>query len=76
MEVESITIKELRKQKAVSPAHMADYLQIALSTYFDKEAGRRRFNPPEIVKICSMFKVRVEDVDDFKGRNTRIADAK
>lgn len=67
------TVKELRVGEGISPPQMAEYLGIAPSTYFDKEAGRRGFKPPEIVKICSMFNVRVEDVKNFYEKSTRNA---
>jgi len=62
------TIRELRKRNGLSPPQMATALSIALSTYFDKEVGRRKFTPPEIVEICKMFDVRVEDVQDFQRK--------
>lgn len=70
------TVKELRKDQKITPPQMADILGIALSTYFDKEAGRRKFKPPEIVQLCTMFNVRVEDVKNFCTENTRKADFK
>jgi len=60
------TIKELRQSENITPSNMAKKLNIALSTYFDKEAGRRKFQPKEIVIICLMFNVRVEQVEDFR----------
>jgi len=65
------TVKEMRIEKGISPPQMAECLGIALSTYFDKEAGRRGFKPPEIIKICSLFNVRVENVKNFYSSNTR-----
>jgi len=59
------SIKELRKEKELTPPQMADKLGVALSTYFDKEAGRRIFKPHEIVEICKTFNVRAEEVKNF-----------
>lgn len=69
-----ISVKELRQQKELTPFEMACKLGIALSTYFDKEAGRRKFKPDEIVLICTEFNIRVEEVTDFCLKNTRNAD--
>jgi len=59
------SIKDLRLERNITPPQMASLLKIALSTYFDKEAGRRKFQPAEIVQLCKMFSTRVEDVKDF-----------
>ena len=53
---------------------MAQSLNIALSTYTDKEAGRRIFKPHEIVFICKMFGVRAEEVADFHRQKSRSAE--
>lgn len=71
-----VTVKELRQNESITPPQMADNLGIALSTYFDKEAGRRKFKPNEIVWICTKFNVRVEDVKDFCNYDTLNADEK
>lgn len=63
--MKNFTIKELRQGMNLTPSDMAEKLNIALSTYFDKEAGRRKFQPKEIVIICLLFDVRVEQVKDF-----------
>ena len=67
------TVKELRQGRNITPPQMAIKLGVALSTYFDKEAGRRKFQPSEIVQICTMFNVRVEQVRDFRANDTRKA---
>ena len=59
------SIKELRLEHNIKPPQMAEKLNVALSTYFDKEAGRRKFNQSEIVVICTMFNKRVEHIKDF-----------
>ena len=66
------TIKELRKENNITPPQMAKRLGMALSTYFDKEAGRRMFKPNEIVMVCVMFNVRVEDIENFRSKNTQL----
>ena len=68
------TVKDLRQENGITPPQMAKKLGVALSTYFDKEADRRKFTPSEIVTICTTFKVRVEDVKNFYAHNPRNAD--
>ena len=58
-------IKQLRIERNLSSAQMAKELGMPPSTYSDKERGRRKFQPMEIVQICQMFKVRVEEVKNF-----------
>ena len=65
------TIKELRRENKISPPQMAEKLGVALSTYFDKEAGRRGFKSYEVVAICSMFNIRAEDVKNFYQSGTQ-----
>lgn len=65
------TVKELRKKEKITPPQMASTLGLSLSSYFDKEAGRRKFQPHEIIEICMKFDVRVEEVIDFYSRSTR-----
>ena len=59
------SVKDLRCENEIKPLQMASELGVALSTYFDKEAGRRSFKPQEIVYICKKFNMRVEDIENF-----------
>ena len=65
------TVKKLRLAKKYAPRVMANLLGIKDSTYFDKEAGRRKFKPHEIVIICKHFKQRVENIEDFCIHKTK-----
>ena len=59
------SVKKLRMGRDLKSCMMAKELNMPPTTYSDKERGRRRFKPAEIVRICQMFDVRVEEITDF-----------
>jgi len=65
------TLKELRLLNNIKPPQVAKHLGIALSSYFEKESGRRGFKKQEIVALCTLFNVRVEDVKNFYDDDTQ-----
>ena len=68
------SVKEIRVERNLTSTKMANELGMPLSTYTDKESGRRKFQPLEIVRICQMFNVRVEDIKNFYVKDIRNKD--
>ena len=50
---------------------MAKWLGLSPSSYCDKEKGRRRFTAAEAAKLCTLFKVGIEEVEDFAGEKMK-----
>jgi len=66
-----VTVKELRISRDWTSTQMAKELELTQGVYSDKERGRRKFQPFEIIKICQMFDVRVENIKDFYTQDSR-----
>lgn len=60
-----MTINGLRKKRKIKSCDMAEYLGLTAPAYSDKERGRRRFTAVEAAKLCRIFGVRIEEIDDF-----------
>lgn len=60
-----MTINGLRKKRKIKSCDMAEYLGLTAPAYSDKERGRRRFTAVEAAKLCRIFWVRIEEIDDF-----------
>ena len=69
------TIKQLQQENNMSNLEMAKILEISPSAYCDKKNGRRKFQPSEIVALCKLFSVSVEEVENFLVKDTRNANA-
>lgn len=51
-------IVKLRKKYGISQYDMADMLKISQPAYFNKEHGKRKFTPEQMLKIFEFFKQR------------------
>ena len=60
-----MTISGLRKKRKIKSCVMAEYLGLTAPAYSDMERGRRRFTAVEAAKLCRIFGVRIEEIDDF-----------
>lgn len=55
-------LKTLRESKGFKQQDVANYLEISLHSYCNKENGKRKFNIDEAKKLSELFELPVEDI--------------
>ena len=67
-------LMRLRKEKKISQVKMADFLNVDVTTYHNKETNKTKFNADEMFLISNLFNLPIEDI--FLPTNSNIVGVK
>lgn len=59
-------IKNVRREQGYKSCVIAKKLGLKPSSYSDKENGKRKFSAREILVLCQILQIELNEIDDIK----------